>query len=551
MRSPRSDDVTVRRLSPSASGSEIIFVHGTILFPWLRKRTLAWTRPGSDLHDRIQAARPGAIVSSFDWRGRNRHVDRIEAATKLGWRIDRADRDVVLVGHSHGGNVARMALQSAEASSHRRGLITLGTPFINVRHYEAPEEWRLADAAYYSPVAPHRIAVLLATLLLGMLVFWTLDRRQVGWEGAFLPASSSEGVLIRPDLRLEPLSGFSEAATRGFVGAFNALWFPIAVALVITAALGVAAGAAMRHRIDLPVRDVLSKVDTRNLAAPSYVVAAEDDEAGWALSLGQIVGSIGSFISSRAFYLRLPGQKSGWTVGTFLLVAALAPYAWGLYLVGSGGVAETDAILAAHHTIRIPTLTTPSASTGPGLSPGRFPFFDPDRPIFNPEGTSRLPPAEFQFEWREWHVTPSVKSNRFVDWWLDPLPPVEAALARAPRLLGGFADEVLAVIGTVLVVLAAVGLIGAAIVVGEYFSTGWDSLPFASYARMSVSPMAPGTATTELLNLTPVRSGRAKRHSRLYADQRAIDTVAEHATALLSDPTPEPASPSPDQGRSR
>lgn len=74
-----------------------------------------------------------AVVESFLWSGRNRNADRLEAAGRLATRLeDLGDTPVIVVAHSHGGNVARSASYLAGASRAPRIIATLGTPFLSI-----------------------------------------------------------------------------------------------------------------------------------------------------------------------------------------------------------------------------------------------------------------------------------------------------------------------------------------------------------------------------------------------------------------------------------
>jgi hypothetical protein len=75
----------------------------------------------------------------FQWGGANTFKSRIEAAERLADRLrELANDDVVIIAHSHGGNVARMASALAGAARGRRSLIALGTPFVTVDRRRRP-----------------------------------------------------------------------------------------------------------------------------------------------------------------------------------------------------------------------------------------------------------------------------------------------------------------------------------------------------------------------------------------------------------------------------
>lgn len=111
----------VRRLA-------IVLIHGT----WARGAP--WTREGSQLRDSL-AERFGRSVDfiSFPWKGSNLAGVRQRAALDLTERIKELPADVgpvVLIAHSHGGNVALWALDGDQEVRRRvAAVVCLNTPF--------------------------------------------------------------------------------------------------------------------------------------------------------------------------------------------------------------------------------------------------------------------------------------------------------------------------------------------------------------------------------------------------------------------------------------
>ena len=105
--------------------ASIVLVHGT----W--GRWSSWHRRAGLMRRGLTERFAEADVESFVWSGRNTHRARIEGALALADRLDElADRHVVLVAHSHGGNVALGAARLARATRNQRLLVTLATPFL-------------------------------------------------------------------------------------------------------------------------------------------------------------------------------------------------------------------------------------------------------------------------------------------------------------------------------------------------------------------------------------------------------------------------------------
>jgi pimeloyl-ACP methyl ester carboxylesterase len=113
----------------NASKTMVTLVHGT----WAKNAP--WTHPDSPL-SRALGAR-GYEVRAASWEAGNRFTHRRKGAELLRRHLeDHPEYDHVLVGHSHGGNVALRAIDGDE--SRVKGLVCLNTPFLNVlgRHLE-------------------------------------------------------------------------------------------------------------------------------------------------------------------------------------------------------------------------------------------------------------------------------------------------------------------------------------------------------------------------------------------------------------------------------
>lgn len=78
-------------------------------------------------------------IDDFKWSGRNNHIDRLNAGVELGKRLNERlvknpDEEQVLIGHSHGGNVALYALRHvALENKNKVKIVTLSTPFTNLK----------------------------------------------------------------------------------------------------------------------------------------------------------------------------------------------------------------------------------------------------------------------------------------------------------------------------------------------------------------------------------------------------------------------------------
>src|ERR1044071_8952790 len=116
----------------------IVLIHGTFA-PFA-----SWTREGSKLRTTILNRLNPEIelqFMEFDWPGKpfrkfnNSHGRRLSAGKELEQAIAienslRPESKVILVGHSHGGNVALYALKG-DMSINVAGIACISTPFIS------------------------------------------------------------------------------------------------------------------------------------------------------------------------------------------------------------------------------------------------------------------------------------------------------------------------------------------------------------------------------------------------------------------------------------
>ena len=108
-----------------------VLVHGTF------SRNAGWTHSASPLSIGLRSLNAGKIcLHRFEWSGDNTHEARCDATSNLSCFLkDMAARfpeaKFLLIGHSHGGNIA-CAAASSLSPSQRAGVVTLATPFFHV-----------------------------------------------------------------------------------------------------------------------------------------------------------------------------------------------------------------------------------------------------------------------------------------------------------------------------------------------------------------------------------------------------------------------------------
>jgi pimeloyl-ACP methyl ester carboxylesterase len=263
----------------------IVLVHGTWgrgFFPKRRDASLYppnkrwWFEEGSQFRMRLDEALKAASldwqIRAFLWSGANSVHARDCAASELSHQltIDLQDPEakVVIVAHSHGGNVALRALQRLDSKAGKIKVVTSATPFLRVF---ARRSWQLPLGARILVYAAMFMIVGLTTVL----PIIGLGREQVGSVLEYHPLVAKL-VLATVEVLL------------GAAGIFIGRWL-IAVLSKPQAALAIERAAGY---------------DTRGASASRMlIIRGVDDEA----SLSLAVGSIGSRLSYLVLTWVIPG----------------------------------------------------------------------------------------------------------------------------------------------------------------------------------------------------------------------------------------------------
>jgi hypothetical protein len=116
----------------------VVLVHGTIL-PGSGPPT--WIEPASHFCDRLSRQLPGVTIDSvFRWSGHNNHKARLCAGSQLEKHLREAytsRAEIVIIAHSHGGNVAAYALANMADARNVIELVCMNTPFFDCRKRRA------------------------------------------------------------------------------------------------------------------------------------------------------------------------------------------------------------------------------------------------------------------------------------------------------------------------------------------------------------------------------------------------------------------------------
>lgn len=124
----------IKRCKQIVANINVIAIHGT----WAK--CAAWPRRGGALHKALEKRLPRHVINwmdpPFTWTGANSHQAREMAANKLLSNIASlpipSEEDFnLLIGHSHGGNIALMSLAiSSESRKKINAIVCLSTPFL-------------------------------------------------------------------------------------------------------------------------------------------------------------------------------------------------------------------------------------------------------------------------------------------------------------------------------------------------------------------------------------------------------------------------------------
>jgi hypothetical protein len=119
-----------------------------------------WTMDASTLCESLRdRLGPDAVFRRFRWSGRNSHTARLNASKRLRDFLqeglaDSPDATHIVVAHSHGGNIALMALGDSNLRDRIAGVACLATPFIVAGDRNIGRDtWAILEVSSIPPVA--------------------------------------------------------------------------------------------------------------------------------------------------------------------------------------------------------------------------------------------------------------------------------------------------------------------------------------------------------------------------------------------------------------
>lgn len=225
-----------------------VFVHGTVF-----RREEEWSEAWTPLRDTLLAAFPGTRYSSFSWSGFNGYGARKKAGEELVELILGVAKlaPVVLVAHSHGGNVVRYALGDRRLRGIPIEVVFLGTPFLEMRGRNYKPALVLLAVAF----------AILFSFAGGLGASWLSDR--------FFDPPYSNGPY--------PVPARMEGDGEGVLAPAWIAWTIFGIWLA-----GFGYGKALRW-LRHEARRVRARLGFRRLRTPHLIVTAQADEALWYL----------------------------------------------------------------------------------------------------------------------------------------------------------------------------------------------------------------------------------------------------------------------------
>jgi pimeloyl-ACP methyl ester carboxylesterase len=153
-------------LEPGSGGTLFVLVHGT----WARHAP--WTNQKGQLAQALLQEWPNAGIFAFRWRGFNRLTARLRASEELAAAIGSLRSRypqcrIIVIAHSHGGNIAAWA---TTATPDVDTVVYLNTPFLRVIRTPAPAMSTICSFGVLAPF--NRVDPILFLLqgVLGLLV---------------------------------------------------------------------------------------------------------------------------------------------------------------------------------------------------------------------------------------------------------------------------------------------------------------------------------------------------------------------------------------------
>ena len=260
----------------------VVLVHGTFA------PGAEWTQPRSPLRESVRQASPSKVdFHSFEWNGRNTHEARISEGERLLGRLRDlrsacADARIVVVAHSHGGNVLLYAGRDDAFASLVDEVITLATPYLEITPRDLRRYCWLLDACLHGLFLGPGFLV---TVLLYQLLFGQPASEALAWfwpsASEWAPGLSTRLLVVLPaSLIVGVLTGLTATSLANYFFWGGTFWFSPCEELLLP-------------RLLAKQDEVLRRLKPGSPAvAKVLVLAVTGDEAGWLLRTLDALGNL-------------------------------------------------------------------------------------------------------------------------------------------------------------------------------------------------------------------------------------------------------------------
>jgi hypothetical protein len=147
---------------PNATCWSITLIHGTWgrgFFPGVPTKKPRWFEEGSAFRAMLESELKDRgfryKISEFSWSGSNSIIERDQAARELAGNLSRQviTQRSLLIGHSHGGNIALRALKLLGEQRGPAWVATMATPFLQIKAIPGGQASRLYERMSFGLVA--------------------------------------------------------------------------------------------------------------------------------------------------------------------------------------------------------------------------------------------------------------------------------------------------------------------------------------------------------------------------------------------------------------
>jgi pimeloyl-ACP methyl ester carboxylesterase len=279
----------------------IIFIHGT----WSSQKI--W----NDWEKKIKSTESKIHTSFFAWSGKNRSRIRSDAAKQLAEYIDAQKHSKIhLVGHSHGGTIAALALKHINDTKNISSLTTLATPFPTIFYRNLSS--RLATVTSIFSIPAGAAWALIGTLVFSCVIMIPISiLLQIAWR--LFEAYKKIVSLINSDAPTEVAevvaSGASEASGAPALFFSYSMFLAIIYCLLVPGMTSVVAGKVYRRartKLLSTVRRVRYETEIHPSNTRTLCLSPSGDEVFSYLNFWSAILDVPYLLMGPYFYILIP-----------------------------------------------------------------------------------------------------------------------------------------------------------------------------------------------------------------------------------------------------